>query len=41
MHFTRRQEAKTRKSREMDLMSDFDNMDVIIGNEELILLKEN
>ena len=33
MPSTRRQKAKARKSREMDMMSDFDNMDVIIGNE--------
>ena len=35
MPSTRRYKAKARKSREMDMMSDFDNMDmdVMIGNE--------
>ena len=33
MPSTRRQKAKARKSREMDMMSDFDNIDVMIGNE--------
>ena len=36
MHSTRRQKAKARKSREM---SDFDNMDVILGNENTNLLE--
>ena len=31
MPSTRRQKAKARKSREMDVMSDFENMDVILG----------
>ena len=33
MPSTRRQKAKARKSREMDMMSDFDNIDEIIRNE--------
>ena len=33
MPSTRRQKAKARKSREMVMLSDFDNMDVMIGNE--------
>ena len=33
MSSTRRQKTNTRKSREMDMMSDYDNMDVMIGNE--------
>ena len=33
MPSTRRQKAKARKSREMDMMSDFDNLDVIVGNQ--------
>ena len=33
MPSTRKQKAKARKSREMDMMSDFENMDVMIGNE--------
>ena len=32
MPFTRRQKAKARKSREMDMMSDIDNLDVMLGN---------
>ena len=32
MPFTRKQKAKARISREMDMMSDFENMDVMIGN---------
>ena len=32
MPSTRRQKAKTRKSREMDMMSDIDNLDVLLGN---------
>ena len=32
MPFTRRQKAKARKSREMDMMSDMDNLDVMLGN---------
>ena len=30
---TRTEEAKARMSREMDMISDFDNIDVMIGNE--------
>ena len=33
MPSTRKQKAKARKSWEMDMMSDFENMDVMIGNE--------
>ena len=33
MPSTRKQKAKARKSREVDMMSDFENMDVMIGNE--------
>ena len=33
MPSTRKQKAKARKSREMDMMSDFENMDVMIGNQ--------
>ena len=33
MPSTRRQKAKGRKTREMDKMSDFDNLDVMRGNE--------
>ena len=32
MPSTRRQKAKARKSREMDMMSDFENLDVMLGN---------
>ena len=32
MPSTRRQKAKARKSREMDMMSDMDNLDVMLGN---------
>ena len=34
MPSTRRQEAKARKSREMDILSDIENMDVMLGNED-------
>ena len=33
MPSTRKQKVKARKSREMDMMSDFENMNVMIGNE--------
>ena len=33
MPSTRRQKAKARKSREMDMMSDFNYLDVMLGNE--------
>ena len=33
MPSTRRQKAKARKTREMDMMSDCENMDVLLGNE--------
>ena len=39
MPSTRRQKVKTRKSREMDMMSDFENMDVILGNENKSLIE--
>ena len=32
MPSTRRQKAKARKSREMDILSDMENMDVMLGN---------
>ena len=32
MPSTRRQKAKARKSREMDILSDIDNLDVMLGN---------
>ena len=32
MPSTRRQKARARKSREMDMMSDIDNLDVMLGN---------
>ena len=35
MPSTRKQKAKARKSREMDMMSDFENVDVMIGNENI------
>ena len=33
MPSTRRQKAKARRSREMDMLSDYDNLDVMLGNE--------
>ena len=35
MPSTRRQKAKARKSREMDMMSDFNNLDVMLRNENI------
>ena len=32
MPSTRRQNAKARKSREVDMLSDIENMDVMLGN---------
>ena len=32
MPSTRRQKAKARKSREMDMLSDIENIDVMLGN---------
>ena len=32
MPSTRRQKAKARKSREMDMMSELDHLDIILGN---------
>ena len=32
MPSTRKQNSKARKSREMDMMSDFENLDVMLGN---------
>ena len=36
MPSTRRQKAKARKSREMDMLSDIENMDVMLGNDNPI-----
>ena len=36
MPSTRRQKAKARRSREMDMLFDFDNLDMIMGNENNI-----
>ena len=33
MPSTRRQKAKARRSRDMDMLSDYDNLDVMLGNE--------
>ena len=35
MPSTRRQKAKARKSKEMDMMSDFENLDVMLGNDNV------
>ena len=35
MPSTRRQKAKARNSRELDMMSDFKNLDVILGNDNI------
>ena len=35
MPSTRRQKAKARKSREMDMMSDFENMEVVLGSDSV------
>ena len=35
MPSTRRQKAKVRRSREMDMRSDFENMDVLLGYENV------
>ena len=35
MPSTRRQKAKARKSREMDIMSDFEIMDVVLGADDV------
>ena len=32
MPSTRKQKAKARKSREMDMMSEFENLDVMLGS---------
>ena len=39
MPSTRRQKAKAKKCREMDMMSDFDNLDIVIGNENINPIK--
>ena len=39
MPSTRREKAKARKSRKMDFMSDFENMDVLLGNENTNLIE--
>ena len=41
MRSTRRQKVNARKSREMDMISDFKNMDVILGNENTNLMNVN
>ena len=41
MPSTRKQKAKARKSREMDMMSDYDNLDVMLGVIITTPLKEN
>ena len=35
MPFTKKQKVKARKSREMDMMSDFENIDVMLGNNSI------
>ena len=35
MPLTRRQKAKAKKSRAMDMMSNFDNLDIMVGNENI------
>ena len=35
MPSTRRQKTKARRSREMDMMYDFDNLDIMVGNENV------
>ena len=35
IHYTRRREAKTRISRDLDLMSGFENLDVILGDDNI------
>ena len=37
----RRRKAKARKSREMDMMSDSDNLDIMLGNENINQLRGN
>ena len=34
----RRQKAKTRKSREMDMLSDFEKTDVVLGNNNINMI---
>ena len=34
MRSTRKQKAEARKSREMDMMSDLENLDVMLGNDD-------
>ena len=41
MPSTRRRKAKARKSREMDMMSEFENMDVILGNDKANSIERN
>ena len=36
---TRKQKAKARKSREIDMMSDFENMNVMLGNNSINTIK--
>ena len=35
MPSSRRQKAKARRSRETDMMSDFDNLDVMVGGDNI------
>ena len=39
MTSTRRQKAKARKSRELDMMSDFESKDVILGSDKVNLIE--
>ena len=41
MPSTRRQKAKNRRSREADIMSDYENMDVMLGSGRLDDLNED
>ena len=41
MPSTRRQKAKSRRSREADIMSDYENMDVMLGSGRLDDLNED
>ena len=35
MHSTKRQKAEARRSREMDILSDYENLDVMLGDENI------
>ena len=41
MPSTRRQKAKARRSREMDMLSDYDNLDVMQGVKTITQSREN